>query len=379
MENKEENREGARAFERANNRLVVMRILVTLLLVCAYLFLGASQTLAEGLQSRFSAWWLVNAVYLVVTVLGYSAFMFPLSYYTDYELERMFGKTRQTFGEWLGGYLHALVFELLLASVFFGFIYALLRWAPGYWWLYASLVYVFFNLLLTAVMPLLSPLANPHELIEDSTLFARIMACSRLGGLRISGIYRWEFDDDELAGNAVLAGVGPTRRVILPGDLSDRYTEDELVTIVAHEIAHHANNDLYRHMALGFVMSLVGFYLTDACMRQVMPLLGLREISDIGGFPLFVLVLFLFSILILPIIHGYSRKREMAADAWAVRATGDAGPMITALEKIAEDNLAECDPPRWAEIILHSHPSVKRRIAQANEMKQELDHVHKTD
>ena len=37
------------------------------------------------------------------------------------------------------------------------------------------------------------------------------------------------------------------------------------------------------------------------------------------------------------------------------------------LASLAEQNLADADPERWVEVLLHSHPAISRRVAMAEE------------
>jgi Zn-dependent protease with chaperone function len=40
-------------------------------------------------------------------------------------------------------------------------------------------------------------------------------------------------------------------------------------------------------------------------------------------------------------------------------------PFISAMNKLAEQNLAEKTPSRWVEWLLHSHPAIVKRVAAA--------------
>jgi hypothetical protein len=33
------------------------------------------------------------------------------------------------------------------------------------------------------------------------------------------------------------------------------------------------------------------------------------------------------------------------------------------MTRLADQNLAEADPERWVEVLLHSHPAISRRVA----------------
>jgi len=36
---------------------------------------------------------------------------------------------------------------------------------------------------------------------------------------------------------------------------------------------------------------------------------------------------------------------------------------VHSMLRLANQNLAEVDPPRWVELLLHDHPAIQRRIA----------------
>jgi STE24 endopeptidase len=71
------------------------------------------------------------------------------------------------------------------------------------------------------------------------------------------------------------------------------------------------------------------------------------------------------SLIALPVVNGWSRRAETRADDFALRLTGASGPFIGAMERLAGLNLSERDPSFLKELLLHSHPSVDRRIARA--------------
>jgi STE24 endopeptidase len=63
-----------------------------------------------------------------------------------------------------------------------------------------------------------------------------------------------------------------------------------------------------------------------------------------------------------PLTNAASREIERRADRFAVAATNDAPAGVRAFRRLGEQNLAEFDPPRWAELLFASHPSLASRI-----------------
>jgi len=192
-------------------------LLITALALAVFLFSDGSAALAQGLASRFGAWWpLTNGVYVVVAVFGFAALTFPLSYYEEHALEHRYELSRQSFGGWLVDYFKGLALELVLALVFFEVLYALLRWAPGSWWLLATAFYVVFTIGLSAVAPvLIMPLFHKFEPLDNPELVARVTEFAQRAGLKVTGVFRWGLAEKTATANAALAGLGRTRRIIL--------------------------------------------------------------------------------------------------------------------------------------------------------------------
>ncbi|MFL7892276.1 MAG: M48 family metalloprotease, partial [Anaerolineales bacterium] len=91
---------------------------------------------------------------------------------------------------------------------------------------------------------------------------------------------------------------------------------------------------------------------------------AVRE-DDVAAMPLFGLVMGLYGLVIMPLGNAYSRKREIRADEYALKMTGNGAAYASALARLANQNLAEADPEPWVEILLYSHPALNKRIAMA--------------
>lgn len=369
--------ERAREYEAIHNRLFLVRIVLTLLALGLYLYSGASAQLAEGLRARFDhpwAWPLVNGLYTLVTVFGFIAFMFPLSLYSDYILEHRYGLSKQKLESWLMDFGKSILLELLIALVFFEIIYLFLRWTPHYWWVWATVCYTLFVVALSLVAPVwIMPLFHKFEPLRDEALTGAVRDFVQSEGLKVVGVYQWGLDEKTHTANAALAGLGRTRRIILGDTMLTGYAREEILAVLAHEVGHYKHGDIARLLAAGTGMALAGFYIAHRILAALVARFGFAAPGDIGAFPIFVFALFVFSLVVMPISNAYSRRREFAADAYAVRRLGKAAPLIGALEKLAAQNLADKEPAAWIEFLLHSHPSISRRIRRARAVEAALD------
>ena len=357
----------AREYEGLHNRLFVARLLVTALALAVFHFAGGSAQLAAGLRTQCGAWWPVtNGLYVLIAVFGFAAFIFPLSFYEEYTLETRYGLCHQTFGGWLWDYVKGLLLELVLALIFFEMLYALLRWAPNSWWLLATLFYVVFSVGLSAVAPvLIMPLFHKFEPLDNPELVARVTEFAQRAGLQVTGVFRWGLAEKTATANAALAGLGRTRRIILGDTLLTGYSTDEILAVLAHELGHQRHHDLSRLLVAGTALASLGFWLLHLVLAKLAVASGFAGAADIGSFPILVFCLFLFSLVTMPLVNSYSRRREYAADAYAVATQGNATALIGALEKLALQNLDDREPAAWIEFLLHSHPSIARRVAAA--------------
>jgi STE24 endopeptidase len=159
--------------------------------------------------------------------------------------------------------------------------------------------------------------------------------------------------------------LGSTRRIILGDTLLDEFTEDEIETVLAHEIGHQVNNDIPVGMVVQTVLSLGGLYLAARGLSWGVDFFDFESISDLAAFPLFGLIMGVYGVITMPLSNGFSRWREVLADEFALRITGKGRAYADALTRLSNQNLAEVEPEPWVEFFLHSHPALSKRINKA--------------
>lgn len=358
----------AKEYDAINNRLFLIQILILTGLLAAYQFSGASAALANGLTSRFgeNLWYVTNLVYTVISVFGFAAFMMPFSYYSGYVLEHHYGLSKETFGEWFGDFIKSLVIDLVLAGILFSVVYALLRLIPTWWWLAAAVFYILFAVVLSTVAPVvIMPLFHKFQPLEEGDLTEAVRKMMTEAGIHVVGVYKWGLEEKTTTANAAFAGFGKTKRIILGDTLLTGYTQEEILSILAHEIGHYKNKDTTRLMLTSAALALVGFFVAHHCLVWLTRMFNLGEIYNIAAAPAFIFSLFVFSLISMPFANMHSRRREFAADAYAVKEMGSPESLVSALEKLADQNLSNKEPAAWIEFLLHSHPSMTRRIERA--------------
>ncbi len=101
-------------------------------------------------------------------------------------------------------------------------------------------------------------------------------------------------------------------------------------------------------------------------------ILGFQSIHDIAAFPVICMVLGALGFILMPIQNAISRRFERECDRYAIEKTNDPDAFISAMDKLAEQNLADRTPNRLIEFLFYSHPSISKRIEMAKESIQAL-------
>ncbi len=183
------------------------------------------------------------------------------------------------------------------------------------------------------------------------------------------GVYEWKLSEKSKKANAALMGIGATRRIILADTLLQNYTDDEIEAVLAHELGHHVRRHILWGIFTQVAITFFGFWLTDQVLRYALlhewfPSLETR-LYDFANLPLIILVATVLGFLLMPALNALSRRHEREADLYAWENIPEIGPFVTAMTKLADQNLAERTPSRFVEWFFESHPSIHKRIAAA--------------
>lgn len=361
----------ARRYARQQQWLSLIGLALSAILIGALLLSGLNFWLRDAL-AFIPAWqpfadWLplhVGAYFLALFVAAFLIGL-PLSWYSGFILPRRNGISTQSPGGWLAdeakGLALSLIFELLAVEG----LYALLAASPRWWWLWAGVALLCVTTLLANLAPvLLLPIFYKLTPLPDGEVKARALALADRAHLRVRGIYSMNMSARTTAANAMVMGLGSTRRIVIGDTLLDHYTPDEIEVVVAHELGHQAHWDIPQLILTQSAIMLGGLAIVQvilgAALRATPQYAGL---ADPATMPLIAATLGVFGLVTLPLANGFSRWVEHRADVYALRTTGMTDAFISAMTRLANQNLAEAYPSPIIEFLLHSHPSIGRRLA----------------
>jgi STE24 endopeptidase len=281
---------------------------------------------------------------------------------------RRYDLSRQGWDAWLGDRLLGLGIRAVLVAI--GIAGAL--WLAGRlgarWWLAGAPALVAIGAVYVLAQPLVvQPLFNRFEPLPDRALAAEVRRLGERIGVEVETVQVADASRRTTTPNAYVAGLGPTRRVVFYDTILDgRFSDAELASVAAHELAHVERRHLWKGVAWFGLFAVPAL----ALMAWVTERRG--GLRDPALVPLALLLVLVVSLVTLPLQNAVSRRYEAEADWIALRATGDPDAAAGLDRRLALGSLGDPDPPAWARIVLSTHPPAIERIAMAEAFRARL-------
>jgi len=294
--------------------------------------------------------------------------MLPLSWWGGFVLPHRYGLSTQTLRGLFTDEIKSFGLSLLLSVPVAVVIYGLLGRLPATWWLWASVLLVVLDIVMGYLAPvLIVPLFYKLAPLDDPDLAERIARLAAATGVRIAGVYTIDLSSRTRAANAMVMGLGLTKRIALGDTLYADFSHDEIETIIAHELGHDVHHDLELGLVFNAVFAVCGMYVAYLFLQWGVAYFGFDGIADLAALPLLVLAASVFGLVMMPVTSALSRWRERMADRYALQVTGKPQAFASAMIRLANQNLAQVDPPRWVVWLLYSHPPIAERVRMARE------------
>jgi STE24 endopeptidase len=315
----------------------------------------------SGEQSIFR----LLALFGVVMLLHILSSM-PLSFYSNYVVEHRFALSNQSLRRWLRNWALSNVLTILLGAALNVGLFWIIWHTGAYWWLIAAAAFFVVSIVLGQLAPvLIMPLFYKIERLENPELDSRMKRLADGTGITIEGVYRMGLSADTVKANAMLAGLGRTRRVLMGDTLIEKFNPEEIEVIFAHELGHHVHRHIPKMIATGVVISMAGFWLID---RVIVWWAGIPSAAaaPTSALPLVMFTLTVFALILSPLQNAISRHYERQCDRYALQRTHDATAYRGAFLKLARLNKADMKPNPIEVVLLHSHPPIAERLAVAD-------------
>lgn len=216
------------------------------------------------------------------------------------------------------------------------------------------------------------PLFNRVEPLPAGALRADVLALAEAEQVGVEEVLVADASRRTTSLNAYVSGFGSSRRVVLYDTAVADLPREQLLAVVAHELAHARHDDVL----VGTVVGAGGAVAAGGLLALLVPARGRRGrggrllpgAARPEAVPRVVALVAVATLLLAPVQNGLSRLVETRADVDARAATQDPEALAGLQVALARRSLADPTPPAWSHWWFSSHPTVLERIALATSL-----------
>ncbi len=345
---------------------------LTFIVIFLFLLLGLSNLLEKQILQYVTNSYLVLTIFFGVFGFFFSFISFPLDFYSSYYLEHKYNLSNQTIGKWLIEKTKSGIIGIIIGVPILMLFYFFIITYGNFWWLPFGIGMFIISVVLAQIVPVfIMPLFYKISPLEDEDLKQRIVKLSVDAGLKLDNVFKFDMSKNTKKANAAFTGLGKTKRILLGDTLLNNFNNDEIETVIAHEMGHYKRKHILKNLLFGTVVSFGIFYLLSVLYNYSLDWFGFVSVKQISALPIIALWGMLIGLIQTPVSNIISRKYEYQADEYAVKQTKKYDEFVTALSKLNEQNLGDKEPHSLVEWYFYSHPSVKKRVDYINKLKSE--------
>ncbi len=336
-------------------------LVVSLAVACWLGFSARGRRLADRMPGR---WWVqVLLVVAALEVIGRLVTL-PLGI-AQRKLQLDVGLSTSTWPAWVFDLVKGELVDVVTTSIAVVALVGIARRWPRVWPAVAGGVLAVLVFAGSFVYPLLvEPLFNSFTPLEDGPLRTEIFELADEEGVEVDDVLVADASRRTSTLNAYVSGYGETRRVVVYDTLVDDLSDQQALSVVAHELAHARNDDVLTGTSLGAAGALIGVGLLGL-LAGVAERRGRPRVGEVGAVPMILALAAIAAVLASPVQNGISRQIETRADVDALEATNAPQPFVALQRRLAIKSLADPNPPAWSQWWFGSHPTVLERIAIA--------------
>ncbi|MCH8903784.1 MAG: M48 family metallopeptidase [Bacteroidetes bacterium] len=351
-------------YQADNQRLSFIGGSVSLVIIIGILMLGGFAFLDEQARSVTEHPILVSLYFFGVLFLASDILGIPFALYSTFVIEEKYGFNKTSVKTFIldkiKTYLLAVVIGGGLLSVFILFY----TWADQYFWLYVWGAFMIFSLVSAMFFTSwILPLFNKLKPMEDGELRKDIEEYCNKVKFKLKNILVMDGSKRSSKANAFFSGIGPKKNIVLFDTLIEKHPNEELVSVLAHEVGHYKKKHIFTSFILSGLNTLIVLYILSLVIDSpaLASALGAEEVSFHIGLLAFILLFTPISMITGIFMNIFSRKNEFEADRYA-KETSDAKALQNALKRLSVENLSNLTPHPAYVFFHYSHPPLLKRL-----------------
>lgn len=356
-------------YKKVNHRFDQIESTLGLAIMLAFLWLGGFAWADDWARSVSDNEVVIALLFFAILGIGSDLLSLPFAYYHTFVIEEKFGFNKQTprlfWSDKLKGWLLAGV----IGSALLWMVMALYKeFNQDFWW-YAWVVIALFTLLMNLFYArFIVPLFNKQTPLETGSLRNKIEAFAKKVDFSLQNIYVIDGSKRSTKANAYFSGFGREKRITLYDTLIESLSEDEIVSVLAHEVGHYKKKHIIWQMLVSIITMGFTLFILSVCLKYSIfsEALGISEHSFHAGLVSFSLLYSPINLLMEIVGNLLSRKFEYQADFFA-KNTSSGNDLVSALKKLSSMSLSNLTPHPAYVWFHYSHPPITARILKLKE------------
>ena len=371
--------EKAVAYSRAGYTLYFIYYLCVVAGLLMILRLGIPARLRDFAERSTESRWLQGLLFLPPMVLLMGLLDLPVRLYWHH-LSLRYEQSVEGWAAWSVDWIKEELLQLLIFTILGLILFALLRRSPRRWWFYFWLAVLPIALLLTIASPyIIDPLFNHFEPLSNKypALVDSISRLTQHAGVPIppERIFLMEASKKTNELNAYVAGLGPSKRVVIWDNTIQDTSPEGTLFIVGHELGHYVLGHVWQGFLYFAAGAFLGLYLAYRALNWSLARWGQRwkiyGPQDWAALAVLFLILQVGSFFADPIVNAISRMDEHNADVFGLEVIHGVVPdsaevAARAFQVLGEIDLSDPNPPPFITFWLYSHPPLAERLVFAH-------------
>ncbi len=336
--------------------------------------------LTTGWSARFRNWaeritrfkFLQVVIYSLLFTAVILLLGFPMEVYQNFFREHQYELSSQSFASWMGDQGWDAVVNFIGIAIGLSVLYAVFRRAPRLWWAFGVIAAIVLLGLAQMIAPVfIFPLFNKYQPLADASIRDPILALAKANEIPVDNVYEFNASKQTNRVSANVSGAFGTTRISLNDNLLSQCSLPEIRQVMSHEMGHYVLNHGIKLLIYTGISALVAFLFAKVgfawALQRWGPSWDIRDIADVAGFPLLVLIFSVVSFIGTPVSNSMVRVTEREADAFGINACGEPDGFAQVSLKLG--TYRKLNPGPLEEMIFFDHPSGRARIRMAMDWK----------
>ncbi|OUX37168.1 MAG: peptidase M48 [Candidatus Pelagibacter sp. TMED273] len=289
----------------------------------------------------------------------------PFSIYNTFVIEQKYGFNKTTFNTYVTDKIKGYFLTILIGGPVLYLILFFFNSYSEYGWLYVWFFLVAFSIIMQPIfITFIAPMFNKFTPLEEGPLLERIRNYLNEIDFPVAKLEVIDGSKRSSHSNAYFSGIGKYKRIALFDTLLDQMDDDEILSIIAHEVGHYKLKHIYSGILLSTLQSGIMLYILSIFINNTLlfNVFQMENLSVYASLVFFTMLYAPISMVIGIFFTFISRKNEFSADAYSVKTAKMPDSLISGLKKLSKENLSNLTP-HWLNVFLnYTHPPVLTRI-----------------